>query len=173
MVPSTRLRPRPSRTSTSRCPLRCRESTPISSTRVTLTPRLLNGTRKPRIWPPVSSRTSSSSPATRLGKRWLRLVRNCKQNHNHNLVPWGTAERSFPFFMPPAGGHKDEAALRVLSLRRPHPSICHENYYEPMYPFMMPRLLLRTKRMISSRSFEAGNSASMRSMASLLFSPDW
>ena len=46
-------------------------------------------------------------------------------------------------------------------------SVC---YYT--YPRIIPRLELRTKSMISLRSFEAGSSASIRLIASELFRPE-
>ncbi len=42
----------------------------------------------------------------------------------------------------------------------------------PIYPFMIPRLLFRTNIMISSLSFDADISASIRSIASDTFRPD-
>ena len=44
--------------------------------------------------------------------------------------------------------------------------------YYPIYPFMIPRLLLRTNMIISSLSLEAGISASILSIASELLRPD-
>ena len=51
-----------------------------SSIRATPTPMLPSGTRRQRIWPPASSRTSSSTRATRPARRWspqARRLSNC------------------------------------------------------------------------------------------------
>ena len=67
---STRLRPRRSLISISRFRPRCRASIRIFSIRAILTPMRSSGTRKPRIWPSASSRTSRSSRATRPARSW-------------------------------------------------------------------------------------------------------
>lgn len=92
-------------------------------------------------------------------KHWLLPVRNYNNGffiHTKLLVLPGV-------FLYKATKKSSSVELLFLLLQ----FLCY-----PRYPFMIPRLLLRTNMMISSLSLEAGISASILSMASELFNPD-
>ena len=69
--------PRPSPTSTLKCPPSCPVSTRRSSILATPTPMPPSGMRRPRTWLPASRRTSSSTRATRPARPWLPPVPSC------------------------------------------------------------------------------------------------
>ena len=185
MALSIKPRPKPSRSSISKFRPHYRESIRISLILATRTAMPANGKLKQKTCLNVSSRTSKSSKGTRPERLWLPLGRN--YNFRIRTTKKGTSQGVL-FLLPfPGSPPAEKIYIKVLSGNRSlqktrTPKVVITTFgvpaslrilSYPMYPFIMPRLLLRTNMMISSRSFEAGISASILSTASELFKPDW